>query len=1086
MISAGNTIKGIKENRASSTLFVEQIKLIYDNALPSTISILIVAFLGWVGLREAIPGWLLDGWAGYMLVVAVVRLTLYFSYKKHFDESHGLLWAGLIIASAISAGIGWAGVSLFVHIATDPAYKIIIVMIVLGIMAATVPVLSAVLTAFYCASLPPAFTLLGVIYLWDTSGSSLLFAALVIYTGLVVYTAKNTNRILLRTLRLQRDKESLIENLNDEIGERTNAQRQLEIHKEHLEETVEQRTHQLTKSNLELEREVSERKRSEQALSESHARFTAVLDTLDAAVYVTDMKTYDVLFMNRYAIERWGDQVGTTCWRTLKPDQEGPCSYCTNHKLLDVHGHSTGIHSWEYQVPHTGEWIECRDQAIRWPDGQLVRMEIATDITNRVMAEQRIREEHQFLQTIIDGVADPIMVVDLDCNIKLMNKAASLGSPAMETLSANKCFQVTHGRSTPCSGSDHQCPLKVVSATREPVTVIHRHKTEDGSERLYEIVGTPLFDGQQQLTGMVQASRDITVHIQTQEELQEKKNRLEHVAHHDALTSLPNRVLLADRLHQAMAQTQRRSMQLAVAYLDLDGFKEINDTHGHEVGDQFLIALARRMKDLLREGDTIARLGGDEFVSVLMDLAEPQDSIPLLNRMLAATLQPVHVGDLVLRVSGSVGVTCYPQAEAVDADQLLRQADQAMYKAKLTGKNRYHFFEAEKDRGLRGQHQSIEGIRVGLVLREFALFYQPKVNMRTGEVSGFEALIRWRHPERGLLLPGSFLPFIEDNPLAIELDEWVIDEALHQIENWKSSGLDFSISVNIGARFLQQKDFVERLQKLLDAHTGVEPSQLELEVLETSALDDMAQVSEVMRTCGEMGVSFALDDFGTGYSSLTYLKRLPAAFLKIDQSFVRNMLDDPEDLAILEGVLGLAMAFRRQAIAEGVETQEHGELLLQLGCELAQGYAIAKPMPASDLPGWVEQWRPDPAWFHLSPVSRDDLPLLFAGVEHRAWIRSIENCLKGNRSVLPALDHRKCKFGTWLESTGLDRYGERDNFPVVEQLHQRVHKLAEELCGDHAQSENRPENEIFDALHDLRDALIRELKRMVQDKGIQA
>ncbi len=328
MIGAGNTIKRIERNRASSTLFVERIKLIYDNALPSTISILIVAFLGWAGLRAAIPGWMLNAWAGYVLLVAVFRLILYFSYKRYFDESHSLLWASLIIASAASAGVGWAGVSVFMHVAPDPAYKIIIVMIVLGIMAATVPVLSAVLSAFYCASLPPAFTLLGAIYFWDTSGSTLFLAALAIYTGLVVYTAKNTNQILLRTLRLQRDKESLIGNLNDEIAERTNAQQQLETHKQFLEETVEQRTRQLTESNLELEHEIVERKRSERELLESHAHFTAVLNTLDAAVYVADMKSYDVLFMNLYAIKRWGDQVGTTCWRTLKLDQHGPCSFC--------------------------------------------------------------------------------------------------------------------------------------------------------------------------------------------------------------------------------------------------------------------------------------------------------------------------------------------------------------------------------------------------------------------------------------------------------------------------------------------------------------------------------------------------------------------------------------------------------------------------------------------------------------------------------------------------------------------------------------------------------------------------------------
>ena len=234
--------------------------------------------------------------------------------------------------------------------------------------------------------------------------------------------------------------------------------------------------------------------------------------------------------------------------------------------------------------------------------------------------------------------------------------------------------------------------------------------------------------------------------------------------------------------------------------------------------------------------------------------------------------------------------------------------------------------------------------------------------MRTGKVIGAEALIRWQHPEKGLLPPAVFLPVIEDHALAVAIGEWVIDTALTQIERWRAAGLEIPVSVNIGARQLQQRDFVERLCAILAAHPLVNPDRLELEVLETSALEDIAQVSQVIEACAQFGVRFALDDFGTGYSSLTYLKRLHVTLLKIDQSFVRDMLDDPDDLAILQGVIGLAAAFKRQVIAEGVETVPHGTLLLQLGCELAQGYGIARPMPAEQLPDWSMAWQPDVAW----------------------------------------------------------------------------------------------------------------------------
>ncbi|MBZ4210850.1 MAG: EAL domain-containing protein [Rhodoferax sp.] len=444
--------------------------------------------------------------------------------------------------------------------------------------------------------------------------------------------------------------------------------------------------------------------------------------------------------------------------------------------------------------------------------------------------------------------------------------------------------------------------------------------------------------------------------------LKEHQNQLEHMAHFDALTGLPNRLLLSDRLHQGMASAERRAQTLALAYLDLDGFKSVNDQHGHETGDQLLIALASRMKQGLREGDTLARIGGDEFVAVLIDLADGDASVPMLNRLLTAAAQPVQLGDLHLQVSASIGVTFYPQAQPIEADQLLRQADQAMYQAKLTGRRRYHVFDAGQDSNSRVHFESLERIRLALSEREFVLHYQPKVNMRSGKVVGAEALIRWQHPQRGQLVPALFLPVIEDDALAIAIGEWVIETALTQFELWRVTGLDIPVSVNVGARQLQQADFLDRLRLLLAAHRQLPPSCLELEILETSALEDVAQVSQLIELCAQLGIDFALDDFGTGYSSLTYLKRLRVNTIKIDQSFVQDMLDDPDDLAILQGVIGLASAFKRQVIAEGVETVAHGTLLLQLGCELAQGYGIAHPMPGAELPDWVRNWKPDPAW----------------------------------------------------------------------------------------------------------------------------
>ena len=291
-----------------------------------------------------------------------------------------------------------------------------------------------------------------------------------------------------------------------------------------------------------------------------------------------------------------------------------------------------------------------------------------------------------------------------------------------------------------------------------------------------------------------------------------------------------------------------------------------------------------------------------------------------------------------------------------------------MYQAKLTGKNRYHLFDIAQDRKLRGRHRSLTRIGRALDAQEFVLHYQPKVNMRSGVVVGIEALIRWQHPRDGLVSPGVFLPVIEHHALAIELGEWVIDTALCQIEVWQRAGLHLPVSVNIGAHHLQLQVFMDRLRDLLAAHPEVSPSMLELEVLETSALENITHVARIVESCAELGVSFALDDFGTGYCSLAYLKRLPHAQLKIDQLFVRDMLIDPEDRAILEAVVGLAKAFRRGVVAEGVETAEQGLALLALGCEVAQGFGIARPMPAEHVPLWLSRWEPLAAWAGAAPA----------------------------------------------------------------------------------------------------------------------
>ncbi|MDT8989844.1 EAL domain-containing protein [Curvibacter sp. APW13] len=679
-----------------------------------------------------------------------------------------------------------------------------------------------------------------------------------------------------------------------------------------------------------------------------------------------------------------------------------------------------------------GQVIDVETLAARFDfDGNPAVLVSMQDVTRRNQAQQRL----QLAGQVFDHAREGIMVTDTQGLIIEVNAAFSriTGYDRDEVLGHNPRI-LKSGR----QGRDYYGTMwKTLQASGNWTGEVWNRRKNGEIYAALQTIST-VRDAQGRPLNYVSLFSDITL-------AKEHAQYIERIAHFDVLTNLPNRVLLSDRLHQAMAQSQRRGLLTAVAFLDLDGFKGINDHHGHDTGDQLLMTLAQRMRKALREGDTLARIGGDEFVAVLADLPDTQACVPLLARLLQAAATPVTVDECSLEVSASIGVSFFPQVDEVDADQLLRQADQAMYQAKLAGKNRYHVFDADQDRHVRGHHESLDRIRNALHNREFVLHYQPKVNMRTGEVRGMEALIRWQHPTEGLLAPAAFLPVVEDQPLAVDIGKWVLAEAVRQLDEWQQQGLQLKVSVNIGARQLQHPDFLDQLRSLLAETPQVRPEQIELEVLETSALEDLAHVSSVIQAGNAMGIGFALDDFGTGYSSLSYLKRLPAGLLKIDQSFVRDMLDDPDDLAILDGVIGLASAFRREVIAEGVETEQHGTLLLQLGCEHGQGYGIARPMPARAVRAWVDDWRPAPAWQCAQRVHREDFALLYVMVEHRAWCHAIGAFVRGEGQALSPRELRECRFSRWLDREGAQRYSHHPAFLLMDTLHERLHDHATAL-----------------------------------------
>ncbi len=533
------------------------------------------------------------------------------------------------------------------------------------------------------------------------------------------------------------------------------------------------------------------------------------------------------------------------------------------------------------------------------------------------------------------------------------------------------------------------------------------------------------------------------------QQLRNAQQQLERLAHFDALTELPNRKLLTERLQQASDLAKRNNLLLAVIFMDLDGFKAVNDHFGHVTGDKLLIFIAQRLRQVVRGGDTVARLGGDEFALIINGLPNMDELENVAHRILALSSTACEIDGREHVLSASLGITVYP-FDSADPETLLRHADLAMYQAKQAGRNRFHLFDAEQDQLAHSRRQTLERLREALLGGEFELHYQPKVNLRSGRVIGAEALLRWRHPEQGLVAPGEFLPLVEHDDLIIDIGEWVVRTALAQITAWREAGLDLPVSVNIAARQLQRADFIDCLHDCLVDFPDVPDGSLELEILESAALENTAHVRGVINTCQRLGVGFALDDFGSGYASLSYLRDIPADVLKIDQCFVRDVLEDADDLTLIDGIISLANAFRRIVVAEGVETAEQGVLLMRLGCDIAQGFGIARPMPASEIPAWVAGYRPDPQWALWADTRWDmvDFPLLVAQYDHIKWTRQISQYVRGETLQLAEhelFDHRQCRFGHWYYGHGRLRYGEMRAFADLELDHIKVHQLGPEI-----------------------------------------
>ena len=565
------------------------------------------------------------------------------------------------------------------------------------------------------------------------------------------------------------------------------------------------------------------------------------------------------------------------------------------------------------------------------------------DITDRIEAEGRLRLWSQVLNQSAEG----IFICDPQKRYLLVNAAFEqlTGFSAEEALGKTPAMLQSGGQNRDLYPEMWRSVLERGTWCGE---MWNRRKN---GERYVEWLSiSAVYDPKGALSQYVGIFSDITIRKQAEE-------RMVHLAHHDALTDLPNRVLLMDRLNQLTKSARRRNSRVAVVFIDLDRFKAVNDSLGHDAGDLLLQTLAKRLSKAVRSEDTVARIGGDEFVVVFQGIHNIKDVAVLAQKLLSCLLEPVTLGGYELTTTASLGISLYPD-DADSGEELIRNADAAMYQAKGAGRNAYQFYTSDLNQRALEMLSMENALRRAIERQEFVLHYQPQIDIRSGAVVGAEALIRWNHPDQGLLMPGKFISIAEERGLIVSIGSWVIEEASRQAAVWQhSAGLSIPIAVNVSAAQFRQKDFVAQVAKSVQKH-AITPSRIELEVTESFIMRDADTAIDTLEELHNMGLQLSIDDFGTGYSSLSYLRRFPIDKIKIDQSFVMEVTRDQNAGSIVSAVIGLARSLKLKVIAEGVETKEQLEILREQRCDEAQGFLFSPAVVSAEFEVLVHRWKP--------------------------------------------------------------------------------------------------------------------------------
>ncbi len=631
-------------------------------------------------------------------------------------------------------------------------------------------------------------------------------------------------------------------------------------------------------------------------------------------------------------VASWADRIHPDdvdeTWADVYKNVNGETEYYENvHRLRHKEGH------WV--------WILDRGKTQFDENGNAIRMlGTHTDITD----EKHMQLQYAHQAQIIEQVHDAVISTDLEGNIVSWNQGATTLLGYTLTEIQGEHITVLYPQEEHDNAYNDMQTLKAKGKHRTIVRFLRK-----SSEIIYaELSLSMLKDEKKKPIGMVGYAHDITERKKAEEALNKQQVILQHLAHHDALTELPNRTLFNDRLDQAVEKAKRNHSLFALFFIDLDRFKQINDSLGHTVGDSLLQVVTERLKATIRREDTLARLGGDEFTIIMEDLSRPQDASILAQKILTVMQQPIQIDEHTLYVSSSIGISLFPQDDT-EAVNLLKYADAAMYRAKEEGRNNFQFYSAEMTELAVERLVMTTSMRQALKNEEFVIHYQPQIDATTNTLIGMEALVRWQHPTKGLLSPFFFLPLAQETGMIIELDHWVMRTAIKQVAAWYAEGLRPGVlSVNLSMKQLEHRDFIRLVKETVEMY-NFKPQWLKLEVTEGQVMQKPEEAIAKLRQINELGIGISVDDFGTGYSSLSALKRLPINTLKIDRSFLIDIPDDIEDAAIVKAIIALAKSLDLDLIAEGVETNMQKEFLLANGCNNIQGYYYSQPIQSTEI-----------------------------------------------------------------------------------------------------------------------------------------